>query len=173
MILGLSGRKGAGKDTVAAGLGYYRVAFADALKTVCFTLFGVPADPPDKEGPSRVRALHEDRYLSHREVWQQIGMLMRTFDPDCWVRAAMAEAVRAAGPVAVTDVRMPNEVEAIRAAGGRVVRLTRSPAGDADTHASETALDGYAGFDAVVDNARQTPEQTVAAVRELIRGWSR
>jgi hypothetical protein len=39
--------------------------------------------------------------------------------------------------VVVTDVRFPNEVDAIRALGGKVIRINRGSAELSDGHASE------------------------------------
>ena len=55
----------------------------------------------------------------------------------------------------ITDVRFPNEVEAIKDRGGIVIRINRdngTRAIDVNPHLSETALDDYDGFDYVIEN---------------------
>lgn len=51
----------------------------------------------------------------------------------------------------ITDVRFPNEAQAIKDKGGILIRLNRG-LGDTGNHASETALDNYDGFDVVIAN---------------------
>jgi hypothetical protein len=72
----------------------------------------------------------------------------------------------------MTDVRYPNEVQQVQALGGRVVRLINR--GGAQTarhamHASETALDGYEGFDLVLDNAEGREEEAAAEFQSFVR----
>jgi hypothetical protein len=94
----------------------------------------------------------------------------RAEDPDYWVRRGVANCIDAVSDgrsVYFSDCRLPNEVEAARALGLYVVRLEitadeqerrlrgRDGLGfdaGAMMHPSETALDGYPGFDLVVDN---------------------
>lgn len=74
----------------------------------------------------------------------------RAQDPDYWVKR-LEERIRrdAPGVALITDVRFPNEVEAIHRMGGYAVKVTRTSAPDINVpdHASEAALDGYAGWD--------------------------
>lgn len=65
---------------------------------------------------------------------------------DVWVRLGMAaaeEARRDYRPVVLTDVRFPNEAEAVAAAGGLLLRMVRDVEGVVP-HVSETALDDWA-----------------------------
>jgi len=66
-------------------------------------------------------------------------------------------------PVVVTDVRMPNEADAIRAAGGRLIRIIRPGFETADEHVTETALDGYPEDDLVLND--EGLEELAAAAR--------
>jgi hypothetical protein len=52
----------------------------------------------------------------------------------------------------ITDVRFPNEVEAIKKRGGIVIRINRNNIDNSSTRESETALDNYQGFDWTLDN---------------------
>lgn len=52
----------------------------------------------------------------------------------------------------ITDVRFPQEVEAIKNRDGIVIRVIRPGKQDGDTHISETALDDYKDFDFVIIN---------------------
>ena len=67
------------------------------------------------------------------------------------------------------DVRFPNEAKAIKKAGGKVIRFTRSP--HDDVHASETALQDYDGFDCVIDNANMSIDETNKAILLQLREW--
>lgn len=106
-----------------------------------------------------------------RTVLQYWGTeVRRRQDSDYWVKRAMVPAVEAISrgqSVYFTDVRFANEVEWAQRLGFFVVRLEVSPEvqharhvlrdgtepnPDTLTHPSETSLDGYPGFDLVVDN---------------------
>lgn len=106
----------------------------------------------------------KDTYPEARRFLQRLGDGVRQFDPEFWLRVGMREAraLRRGGPdtaeafgpgqpVVVTDVRYPNEADAIRDAGGILIRIVRDGVDDGDTHASETALDDYE-VDATVPN---------------------
>lgn len=162
MIVGLSGRKRCGKDSLASFLvsehGFARVAFADPLKDVLLHL------DPDVVGVNRQKAslqgLHDiyDGWegLKEQTNWapeirrlqQNLGVAVRDHvASDTWLNAAL-ERVRVLResdvPVVITDMRFPNEVEGIRQMGGLIVRVERDsiPVESlADTHVSEALLD--------------------------------
>ena len=176
MIIGLSGKKGSGKSTVAEYLhrrleGSARLPFAFKLKGLAQDCFGATLTQVygSEEKKNEVTACG----YSGRDLMQKIGEAMRGIWPDCWIYAWEAEVVSiweqngTAFPVIVEDVRYENEVARIRKMGGIVIRLTRAPYVDA--HGSETELDGYAGFDAVIRNERMTVEETCAEVLAVCR----
>jgi hypothetical protein len=159
------GRARSGKDSVAARLthnyAFTRVAFADPLKGVALRLN--PFIPTGYGVHVRLKSLikdvgweyAKDNYPEVRRVLQTAGQTVRDLDPDFWVNLAM-DKIDAADtwnmPVVVTDVRYPNEAEALRNRGFVLVRVKRpgylAETVDADElaarqHESETALDGY------------------------------
>ena len=90
-----------------------------------------------RHGEDRVKA----RYPEYRRLLQHLGTGMRALDDSFWLSAGMAQAA-AVPACAFTDVRFPNEADAIEAAGGVLVRMIRAgqePPGP-DAHISETAL---------------------------------
>ncbi|WHT20997.1 hypothetical protein N8J89_08000 [Crossiella sp. CA-258035] len=164
MIVGISGYAQSGKDTAAVVLapyGWRRVAFADALKSVAFEcnpwlMYGrTGRDPFQFRLAGVVGGCGWDeaktRYPEVREFLQRLGVAAREYiHPDVWVNAALDKASEADN-VIVTDVRFINEFDAIKARGGRVIRVHRPGVGPANAHVSETGLDG-AVFDAHVLN---------------------
>ena len=68
-----------------------------------------------------------------------------------WVDAALGRAEGLPGGICVTDVRFPNEFDAIKDRGGFVLRIERPGVGPTNDHPSETSLIG-APFDAVIVN---------------------
>lgn len=142
-IVGLTGIKGSGKDTLAlhAEPHIRRVAFGDNVKEVCKPLFD-RAFVLFKREHGREPTKEEMRW-----VWQTMGTdLVRKRFPTFWVDWGMEQAqeiLRRSPRYAVvfTDVRFQNEADAIRAAGGLIVRVTRDGkvVGD-DPHPSETEM---------------------------------
>ena len=100
--------------------------------------------------------------MTARELLQYFGTdIMRKMHRGVWVDQAIKTIQREQTELAViADVRFPNEVEAIKAAGGKVVRLTREY--EEDSHDSELALDkesyDWSNFDLVIDNSSGSVE---------------
>ncbi len=184
MIIGISGKARSGKDQFADYLEdafskyhdieFAKVAFADELKTMCMTAFGLDHDQLwgdrkeeetkfQKPGfPQGVAADYWDGrklppwYWTAREIMQVLGSFYRSIDYDYWVKQ-LIKSIKHAGfdNVIITDVRHINECEYIKENGVliKVVREDVSKIHGMD-HESETALDnrekGY--FDIEINN---------------------
>lgn len=197
MIIGLSGYAGSGKDTVGAMLvehyGYKRLSFAQALKDVLedvnprvgaidrLATKTENTTPKMTCRPLRVSWEHAKKEPEVRRLLQALGVACRThIGPDVWVDAVMRQydALQSKPhptlkgfcsivPVVITDVRFPNEAEAIVNRGGQVWRVMRLDHGPVNGHESETALDDWP-FDRKVWNTsdlhslRRTVEKMMA-----------
>lgn len=116
-----------------------------------------------------------DDYMTAREVMQYFGTeICRKMYNNTWSHSTVNRIqAEGAGIGIITDCRFPNEVEAVKDAGGVVIRLTRSVYSQ-DEHYSEKALDkevyDWNNFDAVIDNQNMTiEEQNNAIFTELTR----
>lgn len=166
MILGLCGRAGSGKSSVAGYLveryGATRIALADPLKDMARVLFSLTDE--QVRGDAAVKERVDPRWgMSPRQILQRLGTecCRKHLGEDVWVRAmfariereeALARVRRAAsyGGTAlafghlwvVEDVRFLNEAEMI-AAVGEVWRLhcSDSISTDAGAHPSEAEVD--------------------------------
>jgi hypothetical protein len=87
------------------------------------------------------------------------------FGENFWVEFAI-NSIPDGSKVVFSDVRYPNEADAIKELGGEVWRVGREGYGAANDHESEHALDGY-DFDAVISNA-DTIEYLHAEVKKLL-----
>jgi hypothetical protein len=176
VIVGLSGKKGSGKSTVAGYLerrieGAVRLPFAFRLKEIARDCFGARS--------CQVDGTQEEKHtmlacgLTGREVMQRIGQDMRAIWPACWVYAWEAQVVSMWAewgvpmPIIVEDVRFENEVQKIKRMGGIVIRLTREPFRDG--HESESGLDLYGEFDAILENEGMGVDETCAAALSICR----
>jgi len=164
-LIGISGRKRSGKDTFAARLtgvhGYTRVAFADPLRAMALAL-----DPLVRTTSGHTVRLAElaafegwERAKNHAEVRRTLQRLgteagRAVLGDTIWIDTAMQHVDQVNGPVVITDVRYPNEADAIRAAGGIVLRIDRPGLTSSDVHPSETAMDDYPHFTARIVNDR-------------------
>jgi hypothetical protein len=150
-IIGVSGRKRSGKNTTylfgkllldedETGK-VVKVAFADALKRMA----------RDEYGWSGLKD------TAGRKLLQDLGVGKRESEGEnFWVTKWKDEVLRlehSANPpqvVFATDVRFPNEANAIKDMGGEVWRVERPDIKATDFHVSETALDNYGRFDLVI-----------------------
>lgn len=88
-----------------------------------------------------------------RWLLQNIGTdcFRKLIHPDVWVISTFADYDESKN-VVITDVRFKNEADAIKKRGGIVIRIKRPTDDYSITHPSETALDDYPNFDAVINN---------------------
>ena len=152
MIIGIVGKAGSGKDTVAKFLGEQRdrvraIAFAEPMKWFVKDVYDFSAK--QMWGPSEERNAVDPRYgFSPRQAWQTLGTEWgRALYANTWVDLGMRRAKehhRAGYHVVITDCRFQNEADAIRAAGGQVWRVIRPSNSRVDTHLSETEQDTIA-----------------------------
>ncbi len=138
-LVGLVGYAQAGKDTFAKYLvkylGYYRIAFADALKDVALDCHRELDHMVTEFGWEWVKA--NVNYA--RPFLQDLGIAVREhIDRDAWVTAAFKDWSYYQAAV-FTDVRFPNEIKAIRDRGGIIVRIDREGNKPANSHISEFA----------------------------------
>ena len=170
MIIGISGKAQAGKDTTAGMLqvlltnpnitwdmyetdvcfaqDHAIVHYADLLKEVSQEMLDMPFSDFNSQ---EVKQQHIDWLgMTVREFLQKLGTAVRKeIDPDFWVKALFNTYHN--GNVIIADVRFPNEADAIKERGGILIRIERPGAG-AGEHISETALDNYDKFDYIVNN---------------------
>ena len=210
MIIGICGLIGAGKDTMADYLvnihQFRRESFANTLKDAVSAVFGWDRDLLEgrtrhsREWREQVDAWWADRLnmpeLTPRWVLQYWGteVVRRSFHDDTWIASLENRLRKTTDDVVISDCRFPNEIGAIKRAGGLVVRVHRGPDPDwyrfaeminrgpekniewswaktqLDTfniHASETAWIGTA-FDAVIDN-NSTMDHLYAQITDLVQ----
>lgn len=150
-IIGLSGYAQSGKDSTGKVLvehyGFTRLAFADALKNVLYSLN--PACDGMMDGLQRVvdekgwEYAKASDHVGARRLLQNLGVAVREHvDPDAWCDAVMRQC-EPGGKYAITDVRFPNEWGAIKKNGGEVWRIERAGHQPPNLHVSETALADY------------------------------
>lgn len=112
--------------------------------------------------------------MTAREVLQQFGTdVMRKLYKSVWVDATLRAIDREQPGIAIIcDVRFWDEADGIIEKDGKVMRLMRAPFAGQDEHESETALDNYPRFSAVLDNRDVTITKNNALVLQaLIEFW--
>lgn len=171
VIIALSGKKGAGKNTVSSFIRdyfsrvYYKgsrngisfcieVAFADLLKQFCIDVLGLErsqcyGSDDEKNTPTKYKwadvAPQCNGFMTGREVMQIFGTeSVRAWFGNVWADATIRKIVKELPALAIiTDNRFPSEVEAVLGQpNGYTIRLTRSLPGN-DKHSSEVALDDF------------------------------
>lgn len=148
-LIGLQGYSRSGKDSVASvlgGYGYTRVAFADPLRDALYTLNPMLVELGGL-GELRVRGevdaygweVSKDLYPEVRRLLKVLGteVVRDIVGENVWVDIAVHKIEAIVGAVVVTDVRFPNEVEAIRQRGGQIWQIERPDHGPLDGHSSE------------------------------------
>lgn len=191
MLIGMHGPKLSGKDTAflrlreitGDGLNSVRVSFADALYRSAAAALGVTVEELQKwKTMDNIRLqvvddIHGNVYvdINIREYLQKYGKEAHrdVFGGDFFVDFVLDELYPHQGTVkVVTDVRFPNEADAIHHAGG-VVAMVVGPADlyTGDAHASEHPLDTSKIDYILVNDRRDTYEPLDASLRGLLQEY--
>lgn len=174
MIIGLTGLKGSGKDTVAAYLikqhGFERRAFADPLKKSVAALLKIPYHEVDimkndnaieisLEAPMPDSLGVVSRF-TFREFLQRYGTEAHrdVFGEDFWVDHCLPMGHYYPNKkIAITDVRFESEAKRVRLLEGSIVYVDRPGLGTEDQHRSEAGLPGkYIDYVLVNDGSIDT-----------------
>ena len=208
MIIGICGFIGSGKDTIADYLvnlhHFRRESFASTLKDAVAQVFGW--DRTMLEGRTKqAREWREQQdnwwtnrlgiVITPRWVLQNWGteVCRNGFHDDIWIASLENKLRNSTDDVVISDCRFPNEIQAIKQSGGRVVRVVRGPEPEwydaavsvnrgpngnstwalsgrkleqLGVHASETAWVGTQ-FDVVLDN-NGTLDDLYQQVKQLV-----
>lgn len=119
---------------------------------------------------------HAPGYMTGRQVMQYVGTeLFRRMYNKCWAENCIRRIEKEGSLFAIVDdVRFPDELQAIKDAGGKVIRLTKNMK-DNDAHDSERVLDpdvyDWNNFDAVIDNANMTIGEQNCVMLGLLAEW--
>lgn len=173
-IIAFAGRKQSGKTTCSEFIanvfdgslaGKSKVYnFADPLKKdICINILGLTYDQcygSDEKKNELVNCYWDGKQLTAREVMQFVGTdVFRKMQNNVWADATINKIISENYNLAIiADCRFPNEVDAVKKAGGFVIKLNRNPFNS--DHSSETALDScnydYSNFDLVLSNEHMT-----------------
>jgi hypothetical protein len=167
-VIGLTGRKGSGKDTAAAvyeAYGAEKLKMADGLKTMLSSLLifqGVSEQIAYRMIEGDLKEVDTPFFggRSPRFAMQTLGTEWgrNLMGEHFWVNIfANAVATSAAQLVVCSDVRFPNEVDAIHQMNGKVYRVDREGIDKSDAHPSEVLIDGLK-VDGVILNTATTAE---------------
>lgn len=176
MIIGISGKAGSGKDTIANIINNINsnavtICFADSMKNAlydCLCYFGIEGnDFYTNEGKNKQIPLLDN--ITIRELMQKFGTIIREeIHPDFWVKIFISKIktlLLHKLTVVTPDVRFPNEKKAIEDIGGIVIRVERPSIKTMD-HISETALDNSKFYYTILNDG--TLEDLEIKVREFL-----
>lgn len=143
MIIGIAGLIGSGKDTAADYLctfhGFKRMSFGGALKDAVSQIFNWDREllegstKHSREWREQIDEWWATRLnipnLTPRWVLQQWGteVARKSFHDDIWIASVENKLRSNKDDIVITDCRFPNELAAIKNAGGITVRTHRGP----------------------------------------------
>jgi deoxyadenosine/deoxycytidine kinase len=188
-IIGLTGPKGSGKDTVADILvshyrsqwkTVHRLAFADPIKKVIQHIFALDPTSLQQYDDFKRTTLHftipntstrnmKMLDVSARHVVREIGMMMREYDDkqfNNYIEEHFKKAYFTSNNVfVVTDLRFDNEYTMLRQWGAKIVKVDR-PGYAYDGHITERGFDDQL-VDYTIRNSGSLTDLTTAT-RDLI-----
>jgi hypothetical protein len=141
MIVGITGFIGSGKDTIADYLvtfkGFRKMSFAEPLKDAISAIFGWDRELLEgktaysREWREQVDPWWAERlhlpHLTPRFVLQQWGTEVgrRAFHDDIWIASVENKLRNIKDNIVLSDARFPNELIAVKNAGGVTIRVNR------------------------------------------------
>jgi hypothetical protein len=157
--------------------------FADGVKEICAGAYGLDIDllngteedkntttlfSWDQLGAKPPKGVKKNAFMTYRDLMKFVGNGFREkIDPYYWINRFFDDVYRGESPRIVNaDTRFINEVDAILNEGGFVIRFTKRI--DDDNDPSESELDDYPNFTAVIDNQNMTIHECHAEVLRIV-----
>ena len=184
MLIGISGKIGSGKNTVANLImdttdnkyAWQDKAFAGKLKQITSIMTGVSIeDCYSQEGKN---IFLKEWQMTVGEFQQKLGTdaVRMNLHQNAWVITLFADYNPGYSNWIITDVRFTNEAKAIKKRDGLLIRVEGDPAGIAANsgrdlnHASETGLDSWSPWDFMIDNTG-TIDELNEQVKEFVERY--
>jgi len=180
MLIGISGKIGGGKDTVAKLLAdkfnkkipVFKKSFAFKLKQVVEILSGykMKTSYDNNFFDGITDFTREDKDVFIKVFNQSIGEMLQiigtevfrdNYDKEVWIKSLFNDynSYEKKNTIwIISDVRFTNEAEYVKSNDGILIRVNGDPLNIANNsnrdinHPSETALDNYSGFDFMIEN---------------------
>lgn len=154
-IIGITGKKFSGKDTVGNYLvekyDYKQYAYATALKLAVKDIF----EFTDEQLNTELKEVVDTRWnITPRRVLQYVGtdlfrnqsnVLFPDIGCDFWIKVLERKILKQLNEnpdtkIVITDIRYKNEAELVKKLGGNIIKLNRDT-NMTDNHTSETSID--------------------------------
>lgn len=178
IIIGISGKKRSGKNTIALAIkkAYYKassngtipnlvikeLAFADAVKEVAAVALGLPKDEFfNDECKQKEYLFFDGTILTGRQILQKIGTdcLRNHLNYSIWITNIQNKIKRSNSDIfIITDVRFKNEMDFLVYKEAYSIRVNRLDLPNDDNHISEVDLDEEKRFDLVVTSNSSEPD---------------
>lgn len=162
MIVGITGRAGAGKSTLAQEIqkpkmftphtkGIRIKGFSVALKKSVAAMFGINWELLEDQS---FKASSSPLGITWRELLQKFGTeaVRNGMGENFWIDVLMSEYIPNTSKWIIQDVRFDNEAQAIRDRGGIIIRIERDNLIDVGTHASEAGVSEHLVDETWVNN---------------------
>lgn len=165
ILIGISGKKAAGKDVVASfiqqqlnPMSYQRIAFADALKNE--VSFGMHVSVEYIEQ-------HKDNFRLILQGWGT-DYRRKLCGADYWTKQWLYLVNRSHEELIIApDCRFLNEIQMIKRMNGFTIRIDR-PSTAPDSHSSECELDDYQSYDYYIRNDSSL-QQLKLSVNQIVQ----
>jgi hypothetical protein len=167
-IIGISGKIGSGKDTLADFIvkqesRFEKKSYAYKLKKTGAYLTGTEESLWFTQEGKNI--FLEEWGMTIGQFQQKLGTesIRNGLHQDAWIISLFAD-LKPGSKWLIPDMRFPNEAEAVKKRGGILVRINGDPArvranSTRDlSHPSETSLDTYEGWDYVYENNKSLAE---------------
>jgi len=115
---------------------------------------------------------HDEGMMTAREFMQIFGTnIMRKIKDNVWVDLCINQIKQDNPNLAlIGDCRFKNEIDAVHAAGGKVIYFTRNSE-SSDGHESEQAAKYIDDYDFVLDNKNMSIDEQNQAILEKVQAW--
>ena len=179
MIIGISGKINSGKDTVGNIIQMLALTndptvnweikkYAGKLKEIASILTGATLEQLEDQDFKK-QEMGSEWGITYRELLQKLGTeaMRNGLHENVWVNALYADYTNQNW--IITDMRFPNEFDAVKSIGGITIRVNRddqTKAVDVNAHSSENALDNHE-FDYVINNTGSMSD-LITKVREIL-----